>query len=75
MVIRHIRETEFLDKKSTSQTKAKIIQLKSSPFNILSKRLLVSTVPDSPLGSMFLLLISAVVFGHRWWFSDGKLKL
>ena len=75
MVIGHLRETEFLDKFSTSQTKTKIIQLKSSLFNIFSQRLLVSTFPDSPLGSMFLLLSSAVVFGHRRWFSDSKLKL
>ena len=68
-------ETELLDKKNTSHTKTKIIHEKSSPFNIFTQRLLVSTLPDSPLGLSLLLLSSAVVFGHRRWFSDSKLKL
>ena len=53
VLIGHLRETEFLDKKKTSHTKTKIIHEKSSPFNIFTQRLLVKTLPDSPLGQRF----------------------
>ena len=64
VVTGHLRIPEFLDKKDISQTKTKITQEKNSSFSIVSQRPLVSTLPDSFLGSMFFLLSSAVAFGR-----------